>query len=82
MDKNLQMVLDILNNVLPQRVTPETELIESGLLDSMAVMQLFTELDFMGCDLQPSRVSRSALSTPKKIAEIIGEKTIESHEKV
>ena len=52
---------------------PECELIESGLLDSYAMIELFTRLEDEGFELQPTRIDRSRLKTPRSIAELLRE---------
>ena len=39
-------------------ILPETELLESGLLDSLAFIELLNALEDMGCTLQPTRIPR------------------------
>ena len=50
---------------------PECELLESGILDSFAFIELFSRLEDEGIELQPTRIDRSFLSTPKKIEELV-----------
>ena len=49
------------------------DLIESGLLDSLAFITLFTRLEEMGVELQPTRIDRSKLRTAEGIEELISE---------
>lgn len=53
---------------------PDYDLIESGALDSLAFIELFSRLEDEGIELQPTRIDRSELRTPASIA-----KLIESH---
>ena len=53
------------------------DLIESGLLDSYAFIELFTALEDYGIEIQPTRIDRSKLRTIKGIEELI-ENTIKS----
>ncbi len=52
---------------------PDCELIESGLLDSYAVIELFTRIGDEGIELQPTRIDRTRLKTPRSIAELVRE---------
>ena len=47
------------------------DLIESGLLDSLAVIELFTRLEERGIELQPTRIDRSKLRTAEGIFSLI-----------
>lgn len=47
------------------------ELIESGILDSYAFIELFSRLEDYGIILQPTRIDRSLLKTPKTIKKLI-----------
>jgi len=49
------------------------ELIESGILDSYAFIELFSRLEDYGILLQPTRIDRSLLKTPKTIKKLISE---------
>ena len=42
---------------------PDCELVESGLLDSYAVIELFSRLEDEGIEINPARVDRSLLKT-------------------
>lgn len=55
--------------------SPDCELIESGLLDSYAVIELFSRLEDDGIEINPARIDRSLLKTPAGI-----EKLIEEHQ--
>ncbi len=52
---------------------PDCELIESGLLDSFAFIELFSRLEDFGINLQPTRIDRKKLKTPRLIEELIKE---------
>lgn len=52
---------------------PDCELLESGLLDSYARIELFTRLEDEGIELQPTRIDRTRLKTPRTIAELLRE---------
>ena len=49
------------------------DLIESGLLDSFAFISLFTRLEELGVELQPTRIDRSKLRTAEGIESLIAE---------
>ena len=46
---------------------PEIDLIESGLMDSFAMIELFTALEDEGIELQPTRIDRNLLRSVKGI---------------
>lgn len=50
---------------------PDYDLIESGALDSLAFIELFSRLEDEGVELQPTRIDRSELRTPASIARLI-----------
>jgi acyl carrier protein len=54
-------------------LAPDCELLESGLLDSYAMIELFTRLEDEGIELHPTRIDRTRLQTPRTIAELIRE---------
>lgn len=49
------------------------DLIESGLLDSYAVIELFARLEDEGIFLSPTRIDRTRLRTVKGIGELVEE---------
>ena len=49
------------------------DLIESGLLDSYAFIELFSRLEDQGIILQPTRIDREQLRTPQAIDNLIKE---------
>ncbi len=49
------------------------DLVESGLLDSYAFIELFSKLEDEGISLQPTRIDRTKLRTVKGIEELINE---------
>ena len=51
------------------------DLIDSGLLDSYAFIELFSRLEDYGITIQPTRIDRSLLRTPRKIESLIQEHT-------
>ena len=52
---------------------PDYDLIENGLLDSFAFIELFAKLEDLGIEIQPTRIDRNRLRTPKSIEELINE---------
>ena len=52
---------------------PGTDLVESGLLDSYAVIELISRLEDEGIVLQLTRIDRSKLRTVRGIEELIQE---------
>lgn len=50
---------------------PDYDLIESGALDSLAFIELFSRLEDEGIELQPTRIDRSELRTPASIERLI-----------
>lgn len=51
----------------------DIDLVESGLLDSYAFIELFTRLEDEGIYLQPTRVDRNKLRSVSGIRELISE---------
>ena len=47
------------------------DLIDSGLLDSFAFIELFTKLEDLGITIQPTRIDRELLRTPRTIEKLI-----------
>ena len=56
-----------------QYIMKNCELIESGILDSFAFIELFAKLEDYGINIQPTRIDRSLLKTPKTIKTLINE---------
>lgn len=52
---------------------PGVDLLESGLLDSLAVIELFARLEEEGLDLQPTRVDLSRLRSLEGLTALIRE---------
>ena len=52
---------------------PEYDLIESGLLDSFAFIELFSKLEDLGITIYPTRIDRESLRTPRNIEKLIKE---------
>ena len=55
----------------PRVFTPGIDLIESGILDSYAMIELFSELEDRGIELQPTRINRQLLRTVEGIDALI-----------
>ena len=51
----------------------DIDLVESGLLDSYALIQLLSKLEDSGIELHPTRIDRTKLRTVKVIVELIEE---------
>ena len=51
------------------------DLIDSGLLDSYAFIELFSRLEDQGIEIQPTRIDRNRLRTIKGIEDLIKEYT-------
>ncbi len=68
-------VKDLLFEVCGDRAVYEDgiDLIDSGLLDSLALIELFNALEDEGIELQPTRIDRNLLRTPAGIGTLIGE---------
>lgn len=49
------------------------DLIESGLLDSFAFIELFSKLEDLGIIIIPTRINRNRLKTPRLLEELIKE---------
>ncbi len=56
-----------------QVYTKDIDLIESGLLDSYAFIELFSKLEDYGINIQPTRIDRNKLRTIKGIESLINE---------
>jgi len=51
----------------------DIDLIESGLLDSYAYIELFSRLEDYGINIQPTRIDRSKLRTVKGIEKLVND---------
>ena len=49
------------------------DLIDSGILDSLAFIDLLTELDFEGISIQPTQVDRNRFRNVNSIIELVKE---------
>lgn len=52
---------------------PNFDLIESGLLDSFAFIELLSKLEDMGVTIQPTRIDKKMLRTSGNIQKIVDE---------
>ena len=50
---------------------PDFDLIESEVLDSFAFIELFSKLEDLGITIQPTRIDRELLRTPRSIEKLI-----------
>lgn len=50
---------------------PDYDLLESGALDSLAFIELFSRLEDEGIELQPARIDREMLRTPRTIRRLL-----------
>jgi len=68
-------VSDILYEICEDRRVYEAdcELIESGILDSYGIIELFSALEDKGIIIQPTRIDRSLLRTPAGIQRLLEE---------
>lgn len=72
-------VLDILAEICEDEVVkeePDINIVEEGLVDSLAYMQLLFEIeDKLGVVIAPTEFSREEMDTPRKIVEIVSKKS-------
>lgn len=54
-------------------LSPDCELLESGLLDSFALIELVDILEEQGIELHLTQIDRSRLKTPRSIEELVAE---------
>ncbi|MBQ2724640.1 MAG: D-alanine--poly(phosphoribitol) ligase subunit 2 [Clostridia bacterium] len=52
---------------------PDCELLESGLLDSLALIELVSRLEDEGVVIHLTRIDRQLLKTPRSIAKLVSE---------
>lgn len=55
----------------PRVLEPGINLVESGLMDSYAVIELFSALEEAGIELQPTRIDRKQLQTVAGIEDLV-----------
>ncbi|MCQ2738259.1 MAG: phosphopantetheine-binding protein [Clostridium sp.] len=67
-------VKELLEDIIEEKINDESiDLIESGLLDSFAFIELFSRLEDEGIVIQPTRINRDKLRTIKGIEELVNE---------
>ena len=66
-------VLEILCECCGQDLAPDTELSESGLLDSLGLVLLAEALEDRGVAVSVARLPKSALATPQALADWLRE---------
>lgn len=74
-DELLFYITDLLRGFCEngEAIEPDTELLESGLLDSYAFLQLLTSLEDAGCEIQPTQHPSGSFATARSIAAICAE---------
>lgn len=55
----------------PQALEPDTDLLASGLMDSLARITLFDGLEDLGIELQPTQVSIDQLRSAERIWQMV-----------
>lgn len=51
----------------------DCDLIDSGILDSFTFVELFSKLEDLGIVIQPTRIDREFLRTPRNIEKLIND---------
>ncbi len=66
-------VLKILNSICDssEPIFADTELLDSGMLDSLAMIEFFIELEDIGIEIQPTKINREQLHNAKLITDLI-----------
>ena len=70
-----EKIIEILNEITGAdagEILPDTELFEEGILDSFGLVQLVVALEAEGYTLDVAELDRSQLSTPAKMAQLLG----------
>ena len=69
------MIRDLLVRVCgtEEALDESIDLIDSGILDSLAFIELLTELDFEGISIQPTQVDRNRFRNVNSIIELVNE---------
>ena len=68
-------IIEILNDLTGAdegEILPDTELFEEGILDSFGLVQLVVALEEQGFQLDIAELDRSQVSTPAKLAGLLG----------
>jgi acyl carrier protein len=75
MEQETLNVKDLLYEVTEDKrvYRDDTELLDSGILDSLAFMELFTRLEDYGVEIYPTRIDRERLRTVKSVEELVRE---------
>lgn len=60
----------------------ETDLVESGLLDSYSVIELLSRLEDEGFDIQITRIDRNLLHSANGIEKLIDESMMENEKQI
>jgi D-alanine--poly(phosphoribitol) ligase subunit 2 len=55
----------------PAALAPDVDLVESGLLDSLATIELLEALEDMGVEIQPTEVGKDAFRSVERIARTV-----------
>lgn len=68
----IDTIVSILNEFCDsdEPVTADTELLKSGLLDSLAFIELLSALEDLGFEIQPTQYPKSSFATAKSIYEM------------
>ena len=71
-EKNIN-IADILYEVCEDDsvYNPDFDLIESDVLDSLAFIEFLSKLEDLGITIQPTRINRKLLRTPRTIEKMI-----------
>ncbi len=69
----IKEILDILNKVcgIEEEICYDTELIESNILDSYAIVQMIYELEMINIELQLTQINKNDLKYPYTIAKLL-----------
>lgn len=62
----IQEILDLLSEYCEHsgELTPDTELLDSGILDSLGFIELLNALEDRGYEINPARVPKGSFRTP------------------
>lgn len=69
------MIRDLLVRVCgtEEALDESIDLIDNGILDSLAFIELLTELDFEGISIQPTQIDRNRFRNVNSIIELVKE---------
>ena len=59
---------------------PSTDLLSSGLLDSFAFIELFSKLEELGIELQPTQIAKEELRSVVSLQKLV-DRWVEEHKK-